>query len=78
MSNSAAAIIQIRDLKKTYRVGEVDVHALRGVDLDVKTGEFLSIIGPSGSGKSTLFHIIGGLTPPTAGTVRVADRISPP
>ena len=74
MSSAAECIIQIRDLKKTYRVGQVDVHALRGVDLDVKTGEFLSIIGPSGSGKSTLFHIIGGLTPPSEGTVSVAGK----
>jgi putative ABC transport system ATP-binding protein len=74
MSSGADCIIQIRDLKKTYRVGQVDVHALRGVDLDVKAGEFLSIIGPSGSGKSTLFHIIGGLTPPSEGTVRVAGK----
>ncbi len=71
---SSGGIIEVRDLKKTYRVGQVDVHALRGVDLDVKAGEFLSIVGPSGSGKSTLFHIIGGLTPPTAGSVRVADK----
>jgi len=72
MSN--APIIQARDLRKTYTVGKVAVNALRGVDLTVPTGEFLSIIGPSGSGKSTLFHIIGGLTPPTAGQIEVGGH----
>jgi putative ABC transport system ATP-binding protein len=67
-------IIQIRGLTKTYRVGKVDVQALRGVDLSVERGHFLSIIGPSGSGKSTLFHVIGGLTPPTTGTVVLDDK----
>lgn len=62
-------IIRVRNLRKTFHVGDVDVHALRGVDLDVGRGEFLAIIGPSGSGKSTLFHILGGLAPPTAGEV---------
>jgi putative ABC transport system ATP-binding protein len=67
-------MIEIRDLKKVYHVGEVDVHALRGVNLSVARGEFLSIVGPSGSGKSTLFHILGGLTPPTSGDVHIDGR----
>ncbi len=67
-------IIETRQLQKIYRVGKVDVPALRGVDLCVKPGEFLSIVGPSGSGKSTLFHIIGALTPPTSGQVTVAGQ----
>ncbi len=67
-------IISIRGLRKTYHAGEVDVHALRGVDLDVQPGEFVSVVGPSGSGKSTLFHIVGGLTPPTSGTIHIAGR----
>jgi len=71
---SDAPIIAIRGLTKTYRVGDVEVAALRGVDLDVARGEFVSIVGPSGSGKSTLFYIIGGLAPPTSGSVHIAGR----
>jgi putative ABC transport system ATP-binding protein len=70
-SASAEEIIRVRGLSKIYHVGDVEVPALRGVDLDVKRGEFLAIIGPSGSGKSTLFHILGGLAPPTAGEVLI-------
>jgi len=67
-------MIEIRDLKKVYHVGEVDVHALRGVDLSVERGEFVSVVGPSGSGKSTLFHILGGLTPPSSGEIHIDGR----
>ncbi len=66
-------IIQISGLRKVYHAGDVDVPALRGVNLEVERGEFLAIVGPSGSGKSTLFHVLGGLTPPTDGTVLI-DR----
>ena len=69
-----APIIQVRDLVKTYRAGEVDVHALNGVSLTVARGQFLAIVGTSGSGKSTLFNILGGLTPPTSGSVEINGR----
>lgn len=71
---SEPAIIEANGLTKTYQVGDVPVHALRGVDLEIRKGEFVAIVGPSGSGKSTLFHILGGLTPPTSGMVHVDGR----
>ena len=72
--SDAPVIIAIRDLHKIYHVGDVDVAALRGVSLDVIRGEFLAVVGPSGSGKSTMFHVLGGLTPPTSGTVVINGK----
>jgi putative ABC transport system ATP-binding protein len=63
-----------RDLTKIYRTGEVEVHALRGAELDLYEGELVVILGPSGSGKSTLLNIIGGLDTATSGTVRFRDH----
>lgn len=67
----ADSIITVRNLRKIYHVGELDVAALRGANLEVPRGEFLAIVGPSGSGKSTLFNVLGGLAQPTSGTVIV-------
>src|SRR6202142_332038 len=66
-----SAFIEARELRKTYRVGKVDVPALRGISFSVQKGEFVTVVGPSGSGKSTLFYLLGGLTRADSGSVTI-------
>ena len=74
---SDEAILRTEDLRMVYHVGSVEVFALRGVDIQVQKGEFVSIVGPSGCGKSTLLHLLGGLARPTYGRIFVdGDEIS--
>jgi putative ABC transport system ATP-binding protein len=68
------AVFQVRGLTKIYHMGEIEVHALREMNLDLFSGEFLVLLGASGSGKSTLLNILGGLDVPTSGTVRFLDH----
>lgn len=72
--NDRNAVFEARGLTKVYRVGEIEVQALRGVDLDLFEGEFMVLLGPSGSGKSTLLNILGGLDVPTSGRVHFRDH----
>ena len=67
-------VFDTRGITKVYQMGEVQVHALRGIDLELYAGEFVVLLGPSGSGKSTLLNILGGLDVPSSGTVRYQDH----
>jgi predicted ABC-type transport system involved in lysophospholipase L1 biosynthesis ATPase subunit len=72
-----SAVFHIDRITNVYSLGDVEVHALRGVELDLYPGEFIVVLGPSGSGKSTLLNILGGLDVPTCGEVRYRDHKNP-
>jgi putative ABC transport system ATP-binding protein len=67
------AVVRTQEVKKVYKMGELELEALKGVNIEIEAGEYISIMGPSGSGKSTLFNMIGGLDKPTSGKVYIDD-----
>src|ERR1700739_2115567 len=68
------ALLETLDLRKTYKVGKIQVEALRGVNLRIREGELVAIMGPSGCGKSTLMHVLGAMTKPTSGKVFIGGQ----
>lgn len=72
--NIKSAIIEVTNLYKTFKLGEINVQVLKNINLQVKKGEFVSIMGPSGSGKSTLLYLIGGLDSVTSGSVKICGK----
>jgi putative ABC transport system ATP-binding protein len=74
VSTQPTLAVDVRGLRKAFGAGEARVDAIRGIDLKVKRGEFVAVMGPSGSGKSTLLHLIGGLDLPSAGSIHVGDQ----
>jgi putative ABC transport system ATP-binding protein len=74
VSSTPPVVFEVRDLSKTYRLGEVEIRALQGVNLALHEGHFVVLLGPSGSGKSTFLNILGGLDLPTTGEVRYRGR----
>ena len=72
--NADDIILELTDVRRTFRMGEVSVQVLKGVSFQVRRGEFLAVVGPSGSGKTTILNLIGGLDSPTSGVIRYRDQ----
>ena len=70
-------VVKLEHVTRTYKIGENEVHALRGVSFEIKQGEFLAIMGPSGSGKSTCMNMIGCLDRPTSGKIQINGKFTP-